>query len=87
MSKLPKSPFDFNITRKRNIQTKPTSMVITDNININDEPNIGDRVLIEGKQVYGTLKYIGPIDIKPGVWAGIELDDSGTGKNDGSVNG
>ncbi|CAO3641093.1 unnamed protein product [Cunninghamella blakesleeana] len=85
MSKLPKSPFDFNMTRKRNTQNKPTSMVIADNIN--DEPNIGDRVLIEGKQVYGTLKYIGPIDIKPGVWAGIELDDSGTGKNNGSVNG
>ncbi|ORZ17311.1 hypothetical protein BCR42DRAFT_414373 [Absidia repens] len=53
----------------------------------NDAPSIGDRVLVEGKQLYGTLRFLGPTEFKSGIWAGLELDHPGTGKNDGSVQG
>ncbi|CAG8602062.1 10567_t:CDS:2, partial [Scutellospora calospora] len=49
--------------------------------------SVGDRVYAESMNITGTLRFLGPIDIKPGTWAGIEVDISGTGKNDGSVNG
>lgn len=52
-----------------------------------DSPRIGDRVVMEGKQVYGTLRFLGPTEFKSGIWAGVELDHYGTGKNDGSVQG
>ncbi|CAO3587247.1 unnamed protein product [Absidia cylindrospora] len=53
----------------------------------NDAPRIGDRILVEGKQLYGTLRFLGPTEFKSGIWAGLELDHPGTGKNDGSVQG
>ena len=34
----------------------------------------------------GILRYCGPTEFAPGIWTGIELDDS-VGKNDGSVMG
>ncbi|ORX50600.1 hypothetical protein DM01DRAFT_1290465 [Hesseltinella vesiculosa] len=37
--------------------------------------------------IVGTLKFLGPIPSKPGVFAGIQLDIVGTGKNDGSFQG
>ncbi|CAG8634999.1 793_t:CDS:2 [Dentiscutata erythropus] len=49
--------------------------------------SIGDRVVAESMNIVGTLKFLGPIDIKAGTWAGVEVDIPGTGKNDGSVNG
>ncbi|RIB02408.1 hypothetical protein C2G38_883931 [Gigaspora rosea] len=49
--------------------------------------SIGDRVVAESMNIVGTLRFLGPIDIKPGTWAGVEVDIPGTGKNDGSVNG
>nr|CAG8549717.1 5821_t:CDS:2 [Entrophospora candida] len=49
--------------------------------------SVGERVSVESMNIIGTLKYLGPLDIKPGTWAGIELDLPGTGKNDGNVNG
>ncbi|SAL97792.1 hypothetical protein [Absidia glauca] len=52
-----------------------------------DSPRIGDRVVMDGKQVYGTLRFLGPTEFKSGIWAGVELDHYGTGKNDGSVQG
>lgn len=50
---------------------------------------IGDNVRIESLGFEGTLKYIGEIDGKSGLWAGVELSGgfSGMGKNNGSVNG
>jgi len=51
--------------------------------------DIGDNVRIESLGYEGTLRYIGEIDGKAGVWAGVELRDgfSGKGKNNGTVNG
>ncbi|KAF8135507.1 hypothetical protein EV363DRAFT_797597 [Boletus edulis] len=50
---------------------------------------VGDNVRIESLGYEGTLRYVGEIDRKPGLWAGVELSGgfSGKGKNDGSVNG
>nr|GAT57604.1 predicted protein [Mycena chlorophos] len=50
---------------------------------------VGDNVRIESLGFEGTLRYLGSIDGKPGVWAGVELSGGfvGKGKNDGSVNG
>jgi len=49
----------------------------------------GENVRIESLGYEGTLKYLGQIDGKPGLWAGVELSGGfeGKGKNDGSVNG
>jgi CAP-Gly domain-containing linker protein 1 len=50
---------------------------------------VGDNVRIESLGFEGTLRFIGEIDGKPGLWAGVELSGgfSGRGKNDGTVNG
>ncbi|KAI6046219.1 hypothetical protein EDC04DRAFT_2632497 [Pisolithus marmoratus] len=50
---------------------------------------IGENVRIESLGYEGTLRYIGEIDGKPGLWAGVELGGGfvGKGKNDGSANG
>jgi len=46
-------------------------------------------VRIESLGMEGTLRYLGPIEGKPGIWAGVELNPGfvGKGKNDGTVNG
>lgn len=51
--------------------------------------DVGDTVRIESLGFEGTLRYIGGIDGKPGLWAGVELSGgfAGKGKNDGSVAG
>lgn len=50
---------------------------------------VGDNVRIESLGYEGTLRYVGEIDGKPGLWAGVELGGgfAGKGKNDGSVSG
>ncbi|KAJ7218148.1 hypothetical protein GGX14DRAFT_440092 [Mycena pura] len=50
---------------------------------------VGDNVRIESLGYEGTLRYLGSIDGKPGLWAGVELAGgfASKGKNDGSVNG
>ncbi|KAG2150614.1 hypothetical protein DEU56DRAFT_780997 [Suillus clintonianus] len=50
---------------------------------------VGDNVRIESLGYEGCLKFIGEIDGKSGLWAGVELSGgfSGKGKNDGSVGG
>lgn len=58
---------------------------------------IGDHVVYrssqERKSYFGVLKFIGPVEFRTGIWAGVYLDafdDEGkpqTGRNDGSVNG
>ncbi|KAJ2078883.1 hypothetical protein H4R24_004168 [Coemansia sp. RSA 988] len=47
----------------------------------------GTPVFIPAQRLRGTLRYLGPIEGKQGVWAGIVLDDAGMGKNDGTVAG
>ncbi|KAM3589432.1 hypothetical protein VKS41_000295 [Umbelopsis sp. WA50703] len=49
--------------------------------------HVGQRVAVHSLGVCGTLRYLGPTEFKSGIWAGVELDIIGTGKNDGSVNG
>jgi CAP-Gly domain-containing linker protein 1 len=50
---------------------------------------VGDSVKIESLSLEGTLRYIGEIEGKNGLWAGVELSAqfAGRGKNNGSVNG
>ncbi|KAJ7497179.1 hypothetical protein FB451DRAFT_1075615 [Mycena latifolia] len=51
--------------------------------------DVGDNVRIESLGYEGTLRYLGTIDGKPGLWAGVELGGgfAGKGKNNGTVNG
>lgn len=50
---------------------------------------VGDHVRIESLGFEGVLRYIGEIEGKSGLWAGVELSGgfSGKGKNNGSVGG
>ncbi|KAG8970030.1 hypothetical protein FRC03_011829 [Tulasnella sp. 419] len=50
---------------------------------------VGDPVRIESLGMEGTLRFLGPIEGKNGVFAGVELFEGyhGKGKNDGSVAG
>ncbi|KAI0663349.1 hypothetical protein C8Q70DRAFT_1042120 [Cubamyces menziesii] len=50
---------------------------------------VGDNVRIESLGFEGILRYVGEIDGKPGIWAGVELSGgfAGKGKNNGSVAG
>ncbi|KAF8530397.1 hypothetical protein BU17DRAFT_36275 [Hysterangium stoloniferum] len=49
----------------------------------------GEAVRIESLGMEGTLRFLGSIAGKPGVWAGVELAPgfAGRGKNDGTVDG
>lgn len=51
--------------------------------------DIGDNVRIESLGYEGTLRYVGAIEGKLGLWAGVELSGvfAGKGKNNGAVNG
>ncbi|KAJ1967311.1 hypothetical protein IWQ62_001944, partial [Dispira parvispora] len=49
--------------------------------------NVGERVQVPSMGLAGTLKFLGPVHFKPGVWAGVHLDQDGQGKNDGVVKG
>ena len=53
------------------------------------EPEVGDGVRLESHGFEGVLRFVGEIEGKPGLWAGVELSGgfAGKGKNDGSVNG
>ena len=47
---------------------------------------IGERVVTqEGNR--GVLRYLGTTEFAKGIYAGIDLDEENTGRNDGSVNG
>ena len=48
-------------------------------------PNIGCRVQIG--ECKATVKYVGEVQSQTGVWIGLEWDDAGRGKNDGSTGG
>ncbi|KAG7387803.1 hypothetical protein PHYBOEH_008136 [Phytophthora boehmeriae] len=48
--------------------------------------DVGDRVCIPDKELFGFVRFLGEIASVKGVWVGIELDEA-YGKNDGSVKG
>ncbi|TFK75264.1 hypothetical protein BDN72DRAFT_832116 [Pluteus cervinus] len=56
---------------------------------VSSQFQVGDNVRIESLGYEGTLRYVGEIDGKPGLWAGVELSGgfAGKGKNNGSVSG
>ena len=45
---------------------------------------IGDRVRLKNDNLEGTVKFIGPVQDKKGVFYGIELNEDNAGENDGS---
>lgn len=47
---------------------------------------VGQRVMIVGKNMKGTIQYIGEPKFAPGKWIGVELDEP-QGKNNGSLQG
>lgn len=53
----------------------------------NNKLYIGERVAVDSMGIVGTLKFVGEAEFKDGLWAGIQLDINGSGKNDGSVKG
>lgn len=50
------------------------------------QPAPGARVLLGGKH-RATVRYVGTIDSQQGIWVGIEYDETGKGKHDGSHSG
>ena len=47
------------------------------------KPPVGCRVLLGGQHL-ATVRYVGPIDGQQDIWVGIEYDEPGRGKHDGS---
>lgn len=52
------------------------------------EVEVGDMVDVPGN-MYGIVKFVGSVDGKKGVFAGVELSEefAGKGKNNGDVDG
>lgn len=56
--------------------------------NTGPSPEVGDTVDVPGG-MHGTVKFVGRVKGKPGVFAGVELarEYAGKGKNNGDVDG
>jgi dynactin complex subunit len=64
--------------------------VFTRSVSRSGRPHeVGDDVRIQSLGFEGVLRFVGEIEGKAGLWAGVELSGgfSGKGKNNGSVNG
>ncbi len=46
---------------------------------------VNDRIIIDGQRA--TVRYVGLIADQEGPWIGLEWDDPGRGKHDGTANG
>ncbi|KAI9244512.1 hypothetical protein BY458DRAFT_551659 [Sporodiniella umbellata] len=72
------------------VKTRSRSLVEQRPQSISPQPTsfyIGERVAVDSMGIVGTLQFLGEAEFKEGIWAGIQLDIPGTGKNDGSVRG
>ncbi len=51
--------------------------------------SVGSRVNVPhlGEAALGTVRFVGEVHYAKGEWAGVELDEAGLGKNNGSVKG
>ncbi|CAF4231839.1 unnamed protein product [Rotaria sp. Silwood2] len=78
--------YDILLSQSIESLSKP----IINNNNINEDYTIGSRVTVNtGHYIFnkpGTIRFIGEISIKTGIWYGIELDEP-VGKNNGSLDG
>ncbi|KAI0309079.1 hypothetical protein OF83DRAFT_1288737 [Amylostereum chailletii] len=83
----------YSTARARTPSARPASRqsdIFTRSSSRLDGPfEVGDNVRIESLGFEGTLRYVGAIEGKAGVWAGVELSGgfAGKGKNDGAVDG
>lgn len=80
----------FYNTPRNSVTTSPKPTAARNSLNNNRTPGslyIGERVAVDSMGIVGTLRFLGEAEFKEGVWAGIQLDIQGTGKNDGSVKG
>ncbi|KAH8303613.1 hypothetical protein KR018_007127, partial [Drosophila ironensis] len=50
------------------------------------EPKLGQRVEVTGKNLHGTVAYVGRTNFAAGLWFGVILDEP-LGKNNGSIHG
>ncbi|OQR87495.1 hypothetical protein ACHHYP_08792 [Achlya hypogyna] len=55
-----------------------------DDVGEERDVDVGDRVCISEKELFGTVRYIGEVAGFHGLWVGIELDTP-SGKNDGAI--
>lgn len=76
-----------NHTVPNRIITSPKPTHKSSSSSFNNKLYVGERVAVDSMGIVGTLKFLGEAEFKEGLWAGIQLDINGSGKNDGSVKG
>jgi CAP-Gly domain-containing linker protein 3/4 len=71
-----------NGKRETSVALSPRTFDAQGALPFNTDLQVGDRVTVGGSRT-GTLKFAGTVKFAPGIWMGVELDNS-HGKNDGS---